>query len=195
MRSTARWGKTMLMKEIALHIMDIAQNSISAGATLIEIEVIVDHERDAVFTSVKDNGCGMDEETVGRVVSPFETSRTTRKVGLGIPFFKMGAEECGGSFELSSKPGEGTYISASYAISNIDRPPLGDMAETMLALAACNEGVDFLYRYTVDGNEFVFDTREIRCILGEGIPLNLPDIMAWMREYLDQGIEELNGGI
>lgn len=76
------------MKEIALHIMDIAQNSISAGATLIEIEVSVDHERDAVFTSVKDNGCGMDEETVGRVVSPFETSRTTRKVGLGIPFLR-----------------------------------------------------------------------------------------------------------
>ena len=136
----------------------------------------------------------MDEETAARVLSPFATSRTTRKVGLGIPFFKEAAEGCGGSFALTSSPGVGTRVYASFRLSNIDRPPLGDMAETMLTLTACNENVDFVYRYTVDKTEFVFDTRQIREILGADIALTTPDVMAWMKGFLSQGIQELSGG-
>ena len=185
----------MFMKEIALHVMDIVQNSISAGATLIEINVNVRHDIDEMSVSVNDNGCGMSREQANKVISPFATSRTTRKVGLGIPFFKAGAEVCDGTFTLNSEPGAGTFIGVTYRISHIDRPPMGDMAETMVTLVACNESIDFVYDYTVDGNRFVFDTREIRKILGEEVPLNLPDITTWMKDYLYQGIEELNGGI
>ncbi|MEG1547211.1 MAG: ATP-binding protein [Clostridia bacterium] len=185
----------MMMKEISLHILDIVQNSISAGAKLIDTEVTVQHATDELTVSITDDGCGMDEQTVEKVISPFTTSRTTRKVGLGIPFFKAGAEATGGNFFLTSKIGFGTRISATYVISNIDRPPLGDMAETMLTLAVCNQGIDFVYRYTVDEEQFIFDTREVREALGSEVPFSSPEVMGWMREYLIQGIKELNGGV
>jgi len=185
----------MMMKEVSLHVMDIVQNSIVAGATLVVIEVEVQHGRDWMRVAVEDNGCGMDEDMLARVISPFTTSRTTRKVGLGIPMFKAGAEAAGGAFTIRSKVGEGTFIEAEYAISHLDRPPLGDMAETMLATVACNENIDFVYRYTVDEDSFVFDTREIKAVLGEDVSLQLPEVMVWMKEYLTQGIDELNGGV
>ena len=177
-----------------MHVTDIVENSVSAGATLIQIGITVEHAKDWMKVSVQDNGCGMDEALVQRVISPFTTSRTTRKVGLGIPFFKAGAEAAGGSFELSSKVGEGTSIAAEYQISNIDRPPLGDMAETILTLAVCNETIDFVFNYKVNSELFVFDTREIRTVLGP-VPFHQPEVMGWMREYLIEGIEELNGGV
>lgn len=185
----------MMMKDLSLHVMDIAQNSIAAGASLIQIRVKVEHDKDRMVISVEDNGCGMDEKMTESVTSPFTTSRTTRKVGLGIPMFKAGAESCDGKFELRSELGKGTYISASYRISHLDRPPLGDMAETMLALVVCNPTLDFVYDYIVDDAEYQFDTRVIRDTLGREIPLNLPEVTAWIRDYLNEGINELNGGV
>lgn len=185
----------MIMKEISLHLLDIAQNSVSAGATLIEISVEVDHAGDMLRCQVKDNGRGMDRELLEKVTDPFTTTRTTRKVGLGIPFFKEGAEGCGGTFELESKPGEGTRIAASYRISHIDRPPLGNMADTVYGLVCCNEGIDFIYIYRVDGKMFEFDTRTVRKVLGGSIPLSTPEVASWIRECLNEGILELNGGV
>ncbi len=185
----------MVMKEISLHVLDIVQNALSAGANLIEVDITIQTRLDLISVSVRDNGRGMDEETQERVVNPFYTSRSTRKVGLGIPFFKEGAEGCGGSFYLNSKPGEGTEIGASYRLSHIDRPPLGNMAETMLTLCVCNEAVGFVLRYTLDEKGFLFDTREIRKALGAGIPFHLPEVMEWLKGYLIEGIEEVNGGM
>lgn len=185
----------MIMKEISLHLLDIVQNSLSAGANLIEVSVEIDTVADLLTVSVTDDGGGMDEETQRNVISPFYTSRDTRKVGLGIPFFKEGAEGCGGSFSLSSKPGAGTKIGASYRISHIDRPPLGDMAETMLTLCVCNKKVDFVLRCARDDKEFLFDTREIRLALGDGVPFHTPEVMEWLKGYLAEGIEEVNGGM
>lgn len=185
----------MMMKEISLHVLDIVQNSITAGATDITVEVEVHHERDRMRVAVRDNGCGMDEAMLDSVISPFTTSRTTRKVGLGIPMFKAGAEQAGGAFLIRSKPGEGTFIQAEYQISHIDRPPLGDMAETMIATVACNPELDFKYLYQVDEQAFRFDTQEIRGVLGEHVPLNTPNVVAWMKSYLIEGINELNGGV
>lgn len=185
----------MIMKEISLHLLDIIENSISAGASEITVTVEVDHARDMMRTEVKDNGRGMDEKMAQAVISPFTTSRTTRKVGLGIPFFKEGAEGCDGSFELESKPGEGTRIAASYRISHIDRPPLGDMAETMTALVCCNPEIDFIYDYRVDGKQYLFSTKDIRTVLGPEVPLNAPSVSAWIKDYLTEGIQELNGGV
>lgn len=184
----------MVMKEIALHLLDIVQNSLSAGASRIEVDVAIDDDADTISASVADDGSGMDEETKARVISPFFTSRTTRKVGLGIPFFKESAEGCGGAFYLRSVPGEGTAIGASYRISHIDRPPLGDMAQTMLTLCVLNEPVEFTLRYVRNDREFLFDTREIRHALGPEIPFRTPEVMEWLKSCLVEGIEEVNGG-
>ncbi len=185
----------MMMKEISLHVLDIVQNSVAVQATLIEIDVEVWHEKDWMRVSVKDNGCGMDEKFLEKVISPFTTSRTTRKVGLGIPMFKAGAEAAGGAFQIQSEPGKGTFIQAEYQISHWDRPPLGDMAETIYATVICNEQIDIVYNYQVDGDIFRFDTREIKAALGEGIPLHLPDVAAWIKGFISEGIDALNGGI
>ncbi len=176
-------------------MLDIVQNSLSAGADLVEVSIIINADTDFLTVQVADNGCGMDEQARLRVTSPFYTSRDTRKVGLGIPFFKEGAEGCGGSFFISSAVGEGTKIGASYRLSHIDRPPLGDMAQTMLTLCVCNENVNFVMRYARDDKEFLFDTREIRLALGEGIPFCTPEVMEWLKGYLSEGIEEVNGGM
>lgn len=185
----------MIMKELSLHLMDIAQNSISAGAKLVEIAVDVDHAKDRMRCEIADDGRGMDADFLKRVTDPFTTSRTTRKVGLGIPFFKEAAEGCGGAFELESKPGVGTRIAASFQISHIDRPPLGDMADTVYGLVCANEGIDFTYTYRVDGKTFRFDTREVRRALGGDIALSTPEVAAWIKECLAEGTLELNGGV
>ena len=184
----------MMMKEISLHALDIIQNSIAANATLIEIGLHVDHAQDRMVLSISDNGCGMTETFQREVLDPFVTSRTTRKVGLGIPMFKAGAEAAGGSFSLQSTSGAGTRIEASYQISHWDRPPLGDIAETLYASILCNEGLDFVFTYTVDDKNFRADTREIKAALGD-IPLRTPEVSAWLKEYLYEGIEALNGGV
>ncbi len=184
----------MMMKEISLHILDIIQNSIVAKATLIEIELYVFHAEDRMGLSISDNGCGMTEEFQRQVLDPFVTTRTTRKVGLGIPMFQAGAEASGGTFSLQSAPGQGTRIEASYRISHWDRPPLGDIAETLYASVLCNQDVDFVFSYAVDDKNFRADTREIKTVLG-GVPLNTPEVSAWLREYLYEGIEALNGGV
>lgn len=185
----------MVMKELSLHLLDIAQNSVSAGAKLVEITVEVEHSRDWMRLEVKDDGRGMDRDLLERVTDPFTTTRTTRSVGLGIPFFKEGAEGCEGTFELESTPGIGTRIAATYRISHIDRPPLGDMADTIYGLVCSSEGIDFVYTYRVDGETYSLDTREIKGILGDDIPLSTPAVAAWIRENLQQGITELNGGV
>ncbi len=185
----------MIMKEIALHLLDIVQNSLSAGAGLITVSVWIDDKNNLLSVSVADNGKGMDEETQKRVISPFYTSRGTRKVGLGIPFFKEGAEGCGGSFYLRSELNVGTTIGASYLIDHIDRPPLGDMVETMLTLCAINETVHFVLNYARNEKKFVFDTREIRLALSEEISFQTPEVMEWLKGYLAEGIEEVNGGM
>lgn len=185
----------MIMKEISLHLLDIAQNSISADAAHIDISVEVDRAADRMRCEVRDDGRGMDGDFQKKVTDPFATSRTTRKVGLGIPFFKEGAEGCDGEFELESAPGAGTRIAASFRISHIDRPPLGDMAETMYGLVCCNDAIDFTYTYRVDDKTFSFDTRAVREALGGEIPLSTPAVAAWIRDCLSEGIAELNGGV
>ncbi len=185
----------MMMKELSLHILDIVENSIVAGGANIHITIYVDHSRDAMSISVQDDGCGMEEAMALAVTNPVTTSRTTRKVGLGIPMFKAGAEACDGEFSLTSKPGQGTLIKATYRISHLDRPPLGNMAETMLSLIICNQTIRFVFDYHVDERQFYLDTDEIHQALGADIPFDQPDVLAWIRDYLKEGIEELNGGV
>ena len=179
------------MFELALHILDLVQNSVAAGAKLVTVTIILDTGTDELSISIEDDGCGMDEELLRRVESPFETTRKTRKVGLGIPMFKQCALMCGGTFRLSSEKGRGTLLTATFQASHVDLPPLGDLKGTMLTLVAGSpETPDFILNYRVDGRAFTFDTRPIREAMG-GMPLHGADINAWLSEYLEEGIQSV----
>ncbi len=180
------------MRELSLNILDIAQNSLSAGAGLVTLTVDEDSGADSLTLRVEDDGRGMDADTLQRVRDPFYTTRTTRKVGMGIPLFRMAAEMTGGSLDIVSEPGKGTAVTASFSLSHIDRMPLGDMAGTVTALIRLNPGVDFVYRHTVDGRSFEMDTRELRAQLGDG-PLSEPDVMEWIDGYLREQEDSLGG--
>lgn len=172
------------MTELSLNILDIVQNSVSAKATRIEIKVNEVRTENLMHIEIIDNGCGMSEETLKAVQDPFYTSRTTRKVGLGIPLFKLAAELTGGSFEIRSELGKGTIVHACFVRDSIDRPPLGDMRETMIALIKCNPKLDFIYEHRVDEKKFVLDTGEIRSVL-RGISPAEPEVLAFISEYFE----------
>ncbi len=180
------------MFELSLHILDLVQNSISAGATLVVIEILIDTGRDSMTITIADDGCGMDAQLLSRVTSPFATTRTTRKVGLGVPMFKQCAEMCGGAFVIESTVGIGTKLIASFGYTHVDRPPIGDLAGTMQSLVLGSPvKPDFVLSYAMDGREFQFDTREIRQALG-GVSLSEPAVLSWIKEALDEGIREVD---
>ena len=150
------------MKEISLNILDVAQNSLRANATEINILVFFDTAADRLTVSIKDNGCGMSQEFVSRVLDPFTTTRTTRRVGLGLPLFRQSALEAGGDFSIESREGKGTEVSAWFRTSHIDRMPLGDLAGTVTTLLNANDSVRYILVYRVDDREFVFDTEQAK---------------------------------
>ena len=178
------------MRELSLNILDVAQNSITAGASLITIEVnenTIDH---TLLIGIYDNGKGMSEEQVKSVIDPFFTTRTTRKVGMGIPLFKMAAEQTGGKLEIKSEVGVGTEVRAYFKTDSVDFTPLGDVASTVQMLITMNTDRDFLYKHSVDGKEFVADTREIKGILGD-VPLDTYEVSQWLIEFIKENTEVL----
>lgn len=179
------------MTELSLNVLDVAQNSIKAGATLIEISVDVQTEADRITIIIADNGCGMDETTLKQVTDPFYTTRTTRKVGLGVPLFKMAAEMTGGCFEIISEVGRGTKVTAQFVLSNIDRMPLGDMSQTIETLIVYNTAIDFIYTYRVDNEQYELSTAQMREIL-EGVPLDNPEVVAYIKDFLRENTSALN---
>lgn len=182
-----------MMPEIALNVLDIAENSVRAEASLIEITVDVNQSADTLTIMIVDNGCGMTQDQVARVEDPFFTTRTTRKIGLGVPFFKMAAISTGGSFFITSAPGEGTTVKAVFGLSHIDRMPLGDINGTIHTLITFNTQIDFLYIYRFNEQSFTLDTREFKKIL-EGVPLNMPEVSQYIREFLNENKLEVDGG-
>ena len=183
-----------MMNELSLNILDIAQNSISANATLVEIDVEEDNKSDRITIRVKDNGRGMSEDFLKTVEDPFTTTRTTRKIGLGISFLKEAAEITGGGITINSALGVGTTITANFVMSHIDRQPIGNLTETIITLVTLNTGIDFIVRYKVDENEFVFSTQEVKTLLGDDTSLNSPAIVVFLTEYVSEHINNLSGG-
>ena len=179
-----------MMPELSLNILDVAENSVRAEASLIKISVDENTVTDTLTIIISDDGRGMDSETAARVTDPFYTTRTTRRVGLGLPFFRMAAELAGGSLSITSKPGEGTTVTATFGLNHIDRMPLGDLNATIETLIHCNHEIDFIYCHTVDGRELRLDTKEFRCVLGD-IPLNTPEVAAFINDYLKENSQEL----
>jgi sensor histidine kinase regulating citrate/malate metabolism len=178
------------MRELSLNILDVAQNSITAGASLITIEVSENTVDKTLLIGIYDNGKGMSEEQVKSVVDPFFTTRTTRKVGMGIPLFKMAAEQTGGRLEIKSELGIGTEVCAYFKTDNVDFTPLGDMASTVQMLITMNTDRDFVYKHTVNEKKFVADTREIKEILGD-VPLDAYDVSQWLLEFIKENTEVL----
>lgn len=182
-----------MMTEISLNVLDVSENSTRAGASLVTIEVTADTAADRLTIVIADDGCGMTSEQVEHVTDPFFTTRTTRKVGLGIPFFKYAAESTGGSFHIESEPGRGTTVTAVFGLSHIDRMPLGDMNATIHNLIVYHPDTDFCYTYRYNEASFTLDTRQMREILG-GIPLNAPEVSDYIMEYLRENQNETDGG-
>ena len=178
------------MRELALHLLDIAENGVTAGAKSITITIEEDLRADRLKLAVRDDGRGMDAALAARVIDPFVTSRTTRKVGLGLPLLKEAAELCDGGLSIESQPGAGTTVRVEFRHSHIDRMPLGDVAGTMLALIVGWPQVHWTLKYRVNDAEFVFDDEPIKQELGD-IPLSEPAVIGFLRESLQAGIDEL----
>ena len=157
------------------------------------ITVSADTKKDRLTVVIADDGCGMTADELARVTDPFFTTRTTRKVGLGVPFFKEAAELTGGSFDIRSAPGKGTEVTAVFVLSSIDRMPLGDISSTIRSLVIGHPDTDFCYTYDYDGASFSLDTRQFREILGD-IPLNAPEVSSYIMDYLTENKLETDGG-
>ena len=178
------------MRELSLNVLDIAQNSIAAGASLTKIVVKEDTVKKELLIGIYDNGKGMTPEQVQNVQDPFFTTRTTRKVGMGIPLFKMAAEQTGGRFSIESEVGVGTKVEALFKTDSIDFTPLGDMESTVSTIVSMNEDKDFIYIRSVDDREFEFSSAEIKQIL-DGVPLSEPSVIMWIEGHIKEQTEEL----
>ncbi len=178
------------MKDLALHILDILQNSVSAGALLIKISIDELPDKDTYRLKIVDNGKGMDAWMVQKVTDPFFTTRTTRKVGLGLPLLKQNAERAGGFLTIHSQPGEGTEIEAEFSFSHIDRLPTGDIAGILSLTASSYPGIDFVYTHTTPAGTYLFETKEIKETLEE-IPISNPKVIAFMKELIGDNLKEI----
>jgi anti-sigma regulatory factor (Ser/Thr protein kinase) len=181
------------MRELSLNVMDIAQNSVRAEAEVIEIRCLENTVDNTLVIEIQDNGKGMTKEQVQNVTDPFFTTRTTRKVGLGVPLFKMAAEQTGGNFEIKSELGQGTLTRAVFKTDNVDMTPLGDINSTISILIRCNPNTQIVYTRSRDDKTFTLDTRELKQILGE-VPLDNPDVMEWIEAFLKENEENIFGG-
>lgn len=175
------------MKELSLNVLDVAKNSVRAGASLVEILIATD-EAGWLTLVINDDGCGMSEETVKGVTDPFYTTRSTRKVGMGLPLLKMAAEQTGGSLKIVScddPEKSGTRIEARFDTNSIDCMPMGDIASTVCILIAGSPEIDFDFEHTLPGGSITLKTKELREVLG-GVSLAEPEVQQWMREYLEE---------
>lgn len=178
------------MQTLSDHILDIAQNSIRAKASRVEIDLQEDPSTDSLTFTICDNGCGMDEATLAKVTDPFFTSRTVRKVGLGIPLLKQNAEATGGTLQIESKQGVGTTLEAKFSLTHWDRPPLGDVAGSIVLLVSANPDIEFIYRHITEKGCYTFDTEEVKEIM-EGVPVNDPEIVMALRQMIRENIKEI----
>lgn len=177
------------MKELSLNILDIAQNSVKARATRVKIEI--NEDADTLSFAITDNGCGMEKDFLENVTNPFTTTRKTRKVGLGLPFLKMEAEMTGGTFEITSRSEKeyedhGTRVFASFNKNSIDFIPLGDIVDTICILIHGSENIDFDFSHKIGEKEITLSTAEMREMLGDDVPLSSPEVLAWVRDYLNE---------
>ncbi len=177
------------MRELSLHILDALQNSLEAGATLVELTIVEDLAADSLTIIIGDNGRGMSEDQLARIFDPFFTTRSTRHVGLGIPLFRAATQRCNGDLTITSQLGEGTTLCATFQHSHIDRAPVGDIAGTLLSFILSGS-CDLHYVHRVNGRAFEFRTDGIRTELGD-IPLTHPKVRKWLQGFIAEGEQTL----
>jgi anti-sigma regulatory factor (Ser/Thr protein kinase) len=180
------------MEDISLHILDVAENSVTSGATLITISLVEKTGEDSFIVTIEDNGKGMTEEFVKNVLDPFCTTRTTRKVGLGLALLAQSARETGGDIRIESVPAKGTIVTAYFRPSHIDMRPLGNIADTVTTLIAGNPGTDFFFRYSRDNRNYMLDTRVI-CAALEDVPINSSEVLSAIRDDLIEALNAIRG--
>ena len=176
------------MKELSLNILDIAMNSVKAGATVITISI--EETPEQLDITIGDDGCGMDEQTVQKLSNPFFTTRTTRRVGLGIPFYLLAAQQTGGDVQIRSvpqpDPNHGTTVHAVFIKTHIDFTPLGDIISTLTTLIHGYPDIDLEFRHRIGETEITLSTSQIKAMLGDDIPINSLEILDWIRDYLSE---------
>lgn len=179
-----------MMEELSFHIVDIVQNSVAAGASRIDVRIFESEREDLLRISIIDNGSGMNEQTVQNVQDPFYTTKSYKKVGLGVPLFKETALHCDGGFVIDSEPGRGTDITASFRKSHIDLPPMGNLSDTVLCSIVGSENVNIVFEIKQDSDEFVISTDDIREQVGD-VSLSHPEIYAFLRDYINENLMNL----
>jgi hypothetical protein len=180
-----------MLEDLSQHVLDIAENSTSAGATEVTIEINEDETLNILSMIVQDNGRGMRPDLLAHATDPFTTTRTTRRVGMGLPFLKQSAELCGGELILHSKLGEGTRTEATFAYDNIDRPPMGDIPATVMALFMGHPEIDWKYTHSVNGAKFSISTEEILEALDDRELLRQTEVGLWIRDRVKESLEEM----
>jgi hypothetical protein len=178
------------MDELSMHILDVVQNSIKANASIVEIVIEENKYKDIFQIQIKDNGEGMNEETLQKVCDPFFTTRTTRQVGMGLSLFKMACEQTNGVFHVESIENMGTTINASFTYHHIDRAPLGNIVDTLMILILNDKNVDIYYKHIIEEHSFIFDTKEIKKILGD-TPIQDNTVILWLKNYLQDGLSNI----
>ena len=179
------------MKDLSLHILDIVRNSIVAGANHIVIGVHIDHTLDRLNIQIHDNGHGMDTMTLKKVTDPFYTTRTTRKVGLGLSLLKAHCVATSGDLNLQSEPGIGTSVEAFFGLSHIDLPPMGDLPGTLMTLLMSEESFVLEFHYTIDDKSFDFTTMEIAEMLEGNVDFRDYAIASWIEAYIEEHIAQM----
>lgn len=182
------------MRDLSLHILDIVQNSIKANASTVTVHLGEDAENNHLVLEIEDNGYGMDNDFLNRVEDPFTTSRTTRKVGLGIPLLKESALKCDGKFKIYSEKNIGTKVSAAFSINHIDRLPIGAIADTMITIITAHTNVRFILQLDSVNGSFKLDTDEVNKML-DGVSISEFGVLQWLKEYIDEGIKNIFGGV
>lgn len=181
-----------MLEDLSAHILDIAENSVMAGGEKVRIEILEDIPGNRLRLSVEDDGRGMSDDFVLKVTDPFTTTRTTRRVGMGLPFLKQSAELCGGGLEIKSQKGVGTKITALFDYDSIDRPPLGDIPATLMTLIMGSPQIHWLYSHSTPEGEFSLDSDEIIMALdGDRELLRSHEVGLWLREYVKDGLDEI----
>ncbi|MCI9093848.1 MAG: sensor histidine kinase [Coprobacillus sp.] len=177
------------MDELALNILDIAYNSIRAQASQIDIRIIDSIQKNIVDIEITDNGQGMTKEEVDKVIDPFFTTRTTRKVGLGIPLFKQSAELTGGYLSIHSQKNQGTKVKTRFIKNHIDTPIMGNIIETIMTLIQADENIDYVFEYETDNIHFIMNTQDIKSILEE-VKITEPEVIVWLKDYMKEGLSQ-----
>ena len=179
------------MKELSMHVYDLMENSTAANSSLVTL-TIRDSKRDNIYDfTIEDNGKGMSPEFLAKVTDPYTTSRTTRKVGLGLPLIKMNTEHCGGGMTLESTLGVGTKLHFWFQHDHLDRPPMGDLSGTIVMLSAAHEDIHIVYHHITDDGEYTFDTEEIHEAL-DGMSMNDVSVMKYLKEMVQENLEEIH---